>query len=160
MPAATVRATSRTMPMPTPAARWPYDVVAVLDALGVERSAYFGHSMGGAIGILLAHHAPDRFSALGIGAVSPRSGALRPGEGFVPLLREGSSAMLTAWQELGPISPELTERILAIDCDAIIALLEADWDRNELDSAALARLPGRYRFFMGDGGGASWTSNT
>ena len=36
------------------------DVVAVLDALGVERGAYFGHSLGGSVGISLAHHAPAR----------------------------------------------------------------------------------------------------
>ena len=59
--------------------------------------------------------------------------------------------MLTAWQGLGTISPELTERILAIDCPAMIALLQADRKGTGLDTDALARFPGRYRFFMGEG---------
>jgi pimeloyl-ACP methyl ester carboxylesterase len=34
----------------------PLDVVALLDQLKIERSAFFGHSMGGLIGLALAHY--------------------------------------------------------------------------------------------------------
>jgi hypothetical protein len=59
--------------------------------------------------------------------------------------------MLTAWQAMGELSPELTERILAIDCAAMIALFKGGGrERNVRDTDALARFPGRYRFFMGE----------
>lgn len=37
------------------------DVVRILDAVGIERAHFCGLSMGGATGIWLAAHAPDRF---------------------------------------------------------------------------------------------------
>lgn len=40
------------------------DVLAVLDAQGVERTALLGHSFGGAIALHLARAAPERVSAL------------------------------------------------------------------------------------------------
>jgi len=127
------------------------DVVAVLDDLGVYRSAFFGHSMGGSIGLLLAHHAPTRLTALAIGGSAPDRGPSATGDPFVPLLKQGPEAMLSAWLALGPISPELRDRILAIDCAAMLSLRRADRQSADLDTEALARLPGRYRFFMGLG---------
>ena len=129
------------------------DVVAVLDHLGIERASYFGHSMGGAIGISLAHHAPDRIDALGIGASPPDPTPSATVDSFVPLLQQGPAAMLSAWQQLGTLSPEMTERILAIDCEAIIALIQAERTRITRDVDAFHQLQGRYRFFMGD---ADW----
>jgi pimeloyl-ACP methyl ester carboxylesterase len=40
------------------------DTLAFLDVLGLARVALIGHSMGGAVGYLLAAHAPGRLSAL------------------------------------------------------------------------------------------------
>jgi lipase len=40
------------------------DVVAVLDAQGVERAAVLGHSFGGAVALYLARAVPERVSAL------------------------------------------------------------------------------------------------
>ena len=99
-----------------------HDVVVVLDDLGIGRAAYFGHSMGGAIGISLAHHAPTRFTALAIGGFPPDRGPSGESDGFTPLLEQGPEAMLSAWQSLGSISPEMRDRILAIDCAAMLAL--------------------------------------
>jgi 3-oxoadipate enol-lactonase len=42
------------------------DVLALLDAYGVERALYCGISLGGMIGIWLAAHAPERIAALGL----------------------------------------------------------------------------------------------
>ena len=36
------------------------DVVAVLDDLGIRHAHYFGYSLGGWVGFLLAKYAPDR----------------------------------------------------------------------------------------------------
>jgi 3-oxoadipate enol-lactonase len=40
------------------------DVLALLDALGVERASYCGLSIGGMVGIWLAEHAPERIERL------------------------------------------------------------------------------------------------
>ena len=47
------------------------DVVAVLDDLAVERSRYFGFSMGGQIGFTLGVRSDRRVSSLVLGAISP-----------------------------------------------------------------------------------------
>jgi len=44
------------------------DAVAVMDAAGVERTLYLGHSTGGAIGVALALKHPDRVAGLIINA--------------------------------------------------------------------------------------------
>ena len=43
------------------------DVTSVLDDLGIERSHFFGYSMGGRIGLAAGKYAQDRFSSLVIG---------------------------------------------------------------------------------------------
>ena len=43
------------------------DIVAVLDALAVDRADYWGYSMGGWIGFGMAKHAPDRLRRLILG---------------------------------------------------------------------------------------------
>lgn len=53
------------------------DVIGFLDATGVERCVLIGHSMGGAVAILLAEAAPRRLTQLILeDAAAPRPGAL------------------------------------------------------------------------------------
>ena len=47
------------------------DIVAVLDALGIEKAHFWGHSMGGRIGFGIAKYTPERFHSLIIGSMSP-----------------------------------------------------------------------------------------
>ncbi|MDA0769784.1 MAG: alpha/beta fold hydrolase [Chloroflexi bacterium] len=47
------------------------DIVGVLNELGIDKAGYFGYSMGGYIGYGLAKYAPERFTALVIGASHP-----------------------------------------------------------------------------------------
>jgi 2-succinyl-6-hydroxy-2,4-cyclohexadiene-1-carboxylate synthase len=47
------------------------DLLAVLDSLGVERTAVLGYSMGGRVALHLALHAPERFWALVLESASP-----------------------------------------------------------------------------------------
>lgn len=49
------------------------DIVAVLDALGIEKAHYFGFSMGATIGWALATFAPDRFASLTLLGDAPGS---------------------------------------------------------------------------------------
>jgi pimeloyl-ACP methyl ester carboxylesterase len=54
------------------------DVVAVLDALDVRASCFWGYSMGGWIGFGLAKHAPERVRGLIIGGAHPYGRRLPP----------------------------------------------------------------------------------
>jgi pimeloyl-ACP methyl ester carboxylesterase len=58
------RGASSSLPGPYGFARHAADVVALLDAQGVDRAVVVGHSMGGFVSIVLAHLYPDRVSRL------------------------------------------------------------------------------------------------
>ena len=53
------------------------DALAVMDAAGVDRTLYLGHSTGGAIGVALALKHPDRISGLVINASTTHGDAYR-----------------------------------------------------------------------------------
>jgi aminoacrylate hydrolase len=53
------------------------DAVAVMDAAGIERTLYLGHSTGGAIGVALALKYPDRIAGLIINASTTHGDAYR-----------------------------------------------------------------------------------
>ena len=63
------------------------DVIAVLDDLGVERSLFYGYSMGGWIGFGAARLAADRFRAVAIGGAHPYAQSMA---GLRELLRIGA----------------------------------------------------------------------
>jgi 3-oxoadipate enol-lactonase len=95
-------------------------VLALLDALGVERAAYCGISLGGMIGMWLAAHQPDRISALGLVCTSAylppadswqtRAAQVR-GAGLAPI----TTPVLARWFTPGLSSraPEVIERFSA-----------------------------------------------
>ncbi|MFD0534468.1 3-oxoadipate enol-lactonase [Actinomadura luteofluorescens] len=62
-------------------------VVALLDALGVERAAYAGVSLGGAVGTALALRAPERVASLVLCCTSPRFGDPGPWRERAALVR-------------------------------------------------------------------------
>lgn len=47
------------------------DVIAVLDDAGIERSHFFGYSMGGLIGAAMLRHHPDRLMGIVLGGYNP-----------------------------------------------------------------------------------------
>lgn len=53
------------------------DAIAVMDAAGVERTLYLGHSTGGAIGVALALKYPERIAGLVINASTTHGDAYR-----------------------------------------------------------------------------------
>ena len=87
------------------------DVLAVLDALGIERAHYWGYSMGGWIGFHLGGLAPQRFLSMVLGGAHPYRADLSD---FRELLREGGpAAILPFWDVAGaPLSEASRERLL------------------------------------------------
>ena len=98
------------------------DVVAVLDAEGVDRAHYMGYSMGGSIGFGIAESFSDRVHSLIIGGMHPypldaiglsdRIARIESGgmEGYVADMEAGGDA----------ISAERKAQLLANDGEAII----------------------------------------
>jgi 3-oxoadipate enol-lactonase len=58
-------------PLPSSVGRLAEDIVDVLDALGIERAAVIGLSMGGGVAQAVALARPDRVAALGLVSTSP-----------------------------------------------------------------------------------------
>ena len=84
------------------------DLLALLDALGWDRGAVLGHSMGGMVVQTAALRAPERFEALVLMDTSHR--ALRTDEGIVELAiamarTDGLAAVMAAQEALGADAP-------------------------------------------------------
>jgi pimeloyl-ACP methyl ester carboxylesterase len=103
------------------------DVLAVLDAAGVDRAHFWGYSMGGWIGFALGTYAPDRLRSLVLGgAPHPFEGNPRPTEGdeFLDGLQQGMAALVRGWEETVPdfwLSAGERARWLASDAEALAA---------------------------------------
>jgi pimeloyl-ACP methyl ester carboxylesterase len=99
------------------------DVLAVLDALGIEKADYFGYSLGGWIGFGLAKHAPDRFRSFTFGGSHPYAENMQPFRDLMPRTREAFEAMVD--QVFGSrLTPAMRIRTLANDLDALRALTQ------------------------------------
>jgi len=109
-------------------------VLAVLDALGIERAMVVGHSMGGALALALALAKPERVAGLGLVGTGAR---LRVAPEILDGLRRDFAGTVAAVVErmFGPMAPErlkalALERMLEVDA----RVLRADWEAcNEFD---------------------------
>ena len=102
------------------------DVVAVLDDLNVSKASYWGYSMGGLIGYSVARYAPERFSALILGGISPYISREDVAEQISQLLEAGMEAVIAILEEATgqPLPPENKARLLANDVPAITSSLQ------------------------------------
>ncbi|AZG15671.1 MULTISPECIES: bifunctional 3-oxoadipate enol-lactonase/4-carboxymuconolactone decarboxylase PcaDC [Cupriavidus] len=73
------------------------DVLAILDALGVERAVFCGLSIGGLIGQWLAARAPERFSHVIVANTAPRIGTAESWAARIDgVLRDGMGPLVDA----------------------------------------------------------------
>lgn len=124
------------------------DVLAVLDAAGVDCAHYWGYSMGGRIGYAIGAAAPERVATLVIGGSRPFSGNPRPIEGdfFLENLQAGIPTLISMIKEFDPAfepSADQLRRWLANDTEALTfaqldALTEPDLD---VDAVASVEVP-------------------
>jgi pimeloyl-ACP methyl ester carboxylesterase len=97
------------------------DVIAVLDALAIEKAHFFGYSVGGWIGFGMAKYAPERVDALLLGAAHPYADhtwdAFRHVDGTDP------EAFIAALEVVvgQRVPPELKPRVLDNDLRALAA---------------------------------------
>jgi pimeloyl-ACP methyl ester carboxylesterase len=102
------------------------DVLAVLDAEGIDRAHFWGYSLGGWVGFALGVFAPDRVASLIIGGAQPFTGNPRPVDGdfFLDGFRDGMASFVAACEVDDPayfVSTGERERWLAADPAALRA---------------------------------------
>ncbi|MFI1731622.1 3-oxoadipate enol-lactonase [Streptomyces acidicola] len=105
-------------------------VLALADALGIERFAYAGVSLGGAVGLHLAVHHPERVSALAVICSSAHFGGSQPWEERAALVRREGLAGLaesanSRWFTAGFTVPELVADHRDADPGAYAACCDA-----------------------------------
>jgi pimeloyl-ACP methyl ester carboxylesterase len=105
------------------------DVLAVLDALGIERATVWGHSFGGRVGFELAARHPDRVVGLiATGAsghgLSPFSRALA--ESSEALLQHGLPAAVERYAQAVDVPEWMRENWARGDAEALAASLRAN----------------------------------
>lgn len=78
------------------------DVLAVLDALAIERAAFCGISMGGHTGLWLGIHAGSRFNAIAVCNSAAKIGTPQGWKERAAMVREGGAASMRALAESSP----------------------------------------------------------
>ncbi|MFI1759443.1 3-oxoadipate enol-lactonase [Streptomyces sp. NPDC020571] len=105
-------------------------VLALADSLGVERFAYAGVSLGGAVGLHLAVHRPERVSSLAVVCSSAHFSGVRPWEERAAQVREEGLGRLAEsadarWFTPGFTVPRLVRDHRDADPDAYAACCDA-----------------------------------
>ncbi|MEU0389879.1 bifunctional 3-oxoadipate enol-lactonase/4-carboxymuconolactone decarboxylase PcaDC [Streptomyces chartreusis] len=105
-------------------------VLTLADSLGVERFAYAGVSLGGAVGLHLAVHRPQRLSSLAVICSSAHFNGAKPWQERAALVRrEGLAGLAESadarWFTSGFTVPELVDDHRRADPDAYAACCDA-----------------------------------
>jgi pimeloyl-ACP methyl ester carboxylesterase len=112
-------------------ARFVGDVLAVLDALGISKSHYWGYSMGAAIGFEIARRAASRFYSLILGGQTPYGPRTETEEQFLEFfvqsvtmaLEQGMEAYADMLEKAsGKLPPAARSRLLENDPQALLAI--------------------------------------
>lgn len=107
------------------------DVIAVLDALGVAKTHYWGYSMGGYTGLGMAKHFPERLFSLVVGgtaAYGPSGKADEPDQLLKIFQRGAQEGVETVVEGMrafaGSITPQYEQRLRDLDLKAMVAVWE------------------------------------
>jgi pimeloyl-ACP methyl ester carboxylesterase len=124
------------------------DVVAVLDALGLDRVHYLGYSLGARVGFSLAVAHPQRLRSLISVAGAPGTGHGAFDRVFFPgaldeLERGGMAGFLAGWERASghPVDPATRAAFTANDETALAAYMRATQRDSRVTDAQLASLP-------------------
>ncbi len=116
------------------------DVLAVLDDLGIEKTHYWGYSMGGYTGFGLAKYYPQRLLSLILGGTTPYldDDPTQP-HPFTEIMQRGIDAGVEAMIESyriwagGTVHPTSAARLRTVDPRAMLALIEYSPDEKAID---------------------------
>jgi pimeloyl-ACP methyl ester carboxylesterase len=116
------------------------DALAVLDAEGVERSSYWGYSMGGRIGFGMLKLAPDRLTAAVLGGMHPYERERSQYETRIESLSRGMEAFIAEREaQTGSRTPEpRRSQLLENDSEALVAATRSNLRRDSLDDSLSA----------------------
>jgi 3-oxoadipate enol-lactonase len=128
------------------------DVIALLDALKIERAYFCGISMGGATGLWLATHAPQRFLKMVLSNTAARFGTPEMWQTRIDTVRKGGTASVAQTSTerwfTAPFrarAPGIVERmrqtLLRFNSDGYIACCMAIRDVDQRESIGNIRLP-------------------
>jgi pimeloyl-ACP methyl ester carboxylesterase len=96
------------------------DALAVLDALGVSRTQFWGYSMGGRIGFDFAVQHPERLETLILGGT--RASQSTPNVAWAELFRQGMPGWVESVEAaMSPFPPSIHDRLLSADGEALAA---------------------------------------
>ena len=123
------------------------DVIAVLDALGIDRTNYFGYSMGGRLGYEIAKYFPSRVKSLIIGAAPALGGGVEENKERLAALAKGMVSFVELLERIGPIPPEMKANFLENDNLALFAAQKAGWPNTE---GYLAEMHMLFLLFVGE----------
>jgi pimeloyl-ACP methyl ester carboxylesterase len=98
------------------------DVTAVLDRLGIKTACFHGYSFGGGICYELARRIPGRIKALIIGGCGAQNPPREMLEGQSKLFESGAENIVAAYEQNGPLPPDVKAHILANDYQALAAV--------------------------------------
>ena len=101
------------------------DVIRVLDALGVDKAHYWGHSLGGLVGYHAAAFAPDRLRSLVLGGAHAFA---ESGEGLRRLFSAENppAAVVGAFEMMDSMPPQLKSMVEDNDFQALCATVAID----------------------------------
>ena len=123
------------------------DVVAVLDAAGVDRAHYFGYSMGGKVGWAAAEFAPERFRSWIIGGADPYASD-ESAQGMIDLLEAGGmTAVIDALGSMWDVPESFVSTLQRNDPDVLRAYFRSTWP--DL-GAVTAKIEAPSLFFVGE----------
>lgn len=113
------------------------DVIAVLDALGIDRAHFWGYSMGGSVGFMLAARHPARLHSLIAGGANPWWEAPPPDEDtWYRWMEHGMEGFVAEFErQVSPMPAPARERWLALDAEALRASMRAPDRAAELTQA-------------------------
>ncbi|MFM9106330.1 MAG: alpha/beta fold hydrolase [Chloroflexota bacterium] len=105
------------------------DVIAVLDAEGIDRALFWGHSLGGMVGFTLGHDEPGRIAGLVLTGCNPAP--MPPAEqqevaSWIDGLRGGMESFVAGYEAAhGPLDAVTRAKWLDNDHLALIASMDA-----------------------------------
>jgi len=111
------------------------ELVSVLDDLGIEKTYYFGYSMGGRIGCALLSHVADRLNCAVMGGFNPYVTAAAT---TLPEMMEECGARMN---ECPNVTPEVRARLMANDLEALKASTAGSNGPATADGALAHALP-------------------